>query len=262
MSPIRTINAGFYKTDGGAAFGVYPRALWEREVPADPKHRIRMAQNLLLIDSDGKRILVDTGLGNRIGDRVRKVYDPEEYSLFTELEKLGLTRHDIDIVVFTHLHFDHVGGLISDFGSGDELTFPNALHIAQKAEWDMAYQPDELNRAAYDFPGQIALLAGKGRFLLVEGDHHLTPEVTLVRLNGHSEGFQAVRIDDGELAWYGGDLFPTRHHMRPPVNFAYDVSRRDTVAAKLRILSELASRRGRLYFSHDPETPFVTIDQP
>jgi glyoxylase-like metal-dependent hydrolase (beta-lactamase superfamily II) len=256
MSRIHPINAGFYRTEGGAAFGVLPRTLWEKDAPPDERHRIRMAQNLLLIESEGKRILVDTGLGNRCDERTRKIYSPEDYRLFEALAKLGFSRADIDFVVFTHLHFDHVGGLLSRFNERDEITFPNAMHVVQRAEWEMAVHPDLLNRAAYNYESQIAPIAESGLLKLIDGDFALTAEVTLIRFNGHSEGFQAVRVDDGaSLAWFGGDLFPTRWHLKPPICFAYDVCRRETAAAKMRILRELETRKGTLYFSHDPDTP-------
>jgi glyoxylase-like metal-dependent hydrolase (beta-lactamase superfamily II) len=260
MSHLQTINPGFYFTDGGAALGVLPRVMWEKSACPDERHRIRMAQNLLVIQSEEKHILVDTGLGNRLDDKTRHIYSPEAYRIDEELARIGLSRSEIDIVVFTHLHFDHVGGLISSIDGHDEFTFPNAQYYIQRTEWEIARNPDELNRASYFFAHQIAPLADSERLVLVDGDFALTPEVTLVRLNGHSNGFQGVRYDNGEdLAWYPGDLIPMHYHKRLSVTFSYDVNRSDTVAAKIRIMNELSGRKGLLYYSHDPDIPFERI---
>ncbi|MCD4829473.1 MAG: MBL fold metallo-hydrolase [Candidatus Cloacimonetes bacterium] len=250
---VKPLSAGSFRTDGGATMGVLPRALWQRQYDTDARHRIELELRLLLIHSEGRNILVDTGLGNRLDDKAHKIYSPSPWSLLDNLKSLGLGRDDIDTVVLTHLHHDHAGGIVSDFGDGDELTFPNAEHIIQRREWKIARNPDTVNRTAYNYDHHLKLLEERGNIRLLNGDCDLTSEVRLVLFAGHSEGFQAVRVQlDDLLLWYPADLLANAAHMHTAVASAYDVCRRDTVAAKLSILTELQKNGGWLIFNHDP----------
>ena len=181
--------------------GVMPKILWQKLIKADGNNRIELALNLLLIRSENKNILIDTGLGNKITPKIQKIYSPSKFILLESLAKLGLTRNDIDFVVLTHLHFDHAGGVTSIINNNIELTFPNAIHIIQKKEWKIAKNPDELNKASYNFEEDLKLLEDIGNYKLIDGDFQLTKDVTLELTGGHSEGTQVVRIEsENELA--------------------------------------------------------------
>jgi len=219
------LNAGSFWSDGGAALGVLPKALWHKEIFHDEQNRIEMSLNLLLINSSGKNILIDTGIGNRVSDKIRKIFKVSDFCLLRNLEKLGFTRYDIDYVVFTHLHFDHAGGIVTRFEK-DELTFPNALHVIQKKEWEIAKSPDALNKAAYNFNHHLKLLEESGKFKLISGDYQLLPGIELKFAGGHSNGSQYVKITDkNELAIYSGDIIPSIFHVKLHVTSAYDVCR-------------------------------------
>lgn len=260
---FRILKAGNYLTDAGAAFGVLPRAIWDNWVDTDDKHRIRLDLNLLLLLEEGKVILVDTGIGNRVSARTAKIHEPSAPCVFQALESAGFTRHQVDFVVMTHLHFDHAGGIISRIDDRDELSFPNAYHVIQKSEWETALNPDEVNKGAYDFDHHLSLLEKSGKFLLVEGDFPLTRSVTLKHFGGHSNGFQAVRIEnEGELGWYAGDLAPTRFNLRIPITSAYDVHRAQTCEAKATIFNELNEFKGVLLMDHDPQEALIRFPLP
>jgi len=240
--------------------GVMPKALWKKILTADEKNRVTLGFNNLLIQSEGKNILVDTGIGNRITDKIRKIYEPSDFELLENLHKFGLERTDIDIVILTHLHFDHVGGVISKFDGELELTFPNAVHIFQKKEWETAKNPDELNQGSYNFKDDLQLLKKNGKFQIVDGDHELVPGVSLELVGGHSEGMQIVRLEsESELAYYAGDIIPMEVQRHLAVNSAYDINRKQSFLTKKRILAELKERKGILFLAHDAEKQWMNF---
>ena len=238
--------------DGGAVMGVMPKALWKKLLKADEKNRVILGFNNLLIRTSEINILIDTGIGNRISDKIRKIYEPSDYKLLQNLRKLGIERTEIDYVILTHLHFDHVGGVISDFDGKLELTFPNAIHILQKKEWETAKNPDELNRGSYNFKDDLKLLEDSGKYQIIDGDLELVPGITLELVGGHSEGMQMVRLEsENSLAYYAGDIIPMDVQRHLAVNSAYDINRKQSFLTKKRILSELKERKGILFLAHD-----------
>jgi len=242
--------------------GVMPKALWKKLVNADDRNRIELALNSLLIRSDDKNILIDTGLGNMISDKVNKIYSPSKFILLDSLEKIELSRKDIDIVVLTHLHFDHAGGINLFLNDKLELTFPNALHIFQKKEWDVAKDPDELNKASYNFEKDLKLLEESGKYQLIDGDYQLTKEVTLELAGGHSEGTQVVRIESGnELAYYPGDILPMEINRHLAITTAFDLNRKETFNAKKKILKEIKEKAGIIFLEHDTKKQFIRFGE-
>lgn len=263
MNKIHKIFAGYYWSDGGAFMGVLPYALWSAKSAVDERRRQKLNLNLLLIQSEGRNILVDTGLGNRLSAKQIEIYNPSEFLLPQALGELGLTDNDITDVVMTHLHFDHAGGIVTSFGENDALTFPVARYWIQAGEWDMAKNPDELNRAAYAFEHQLSRLDSLGHIELIEGDKEIAPGVTLIKTGGHTVGSQIVQIDFAEGFYiYAGDIIPTMFHTSPAITSAYDVSRKETFAAKQLIYSRLKERNGCLLLDHDLskwEVPYTDL---
>lgn len=240
--------------------GVLPKALWQKFQTADEKNRVTLAFNLLLIQTDGKNILIDTGLGNKLTDKVKKIYEPSEFKLIENLQKLRIERTEINYVILTHLHFDHASGVVSEFDGKLELTFPNAVHIFQKKEWEMAKNPDELNKGSYNFQDDLQLLEDIGKYQIIDGDYELLPGITLELTGGHSEGMQMVRLEsEGELAYYAGDIIPLEVQRHLAVNSAFDINRKDSFQAKKRILTELQERKGILFFAHDVKKQWMRI---
>lgn len=252
MTKIFKVYAGNYWSDGGALMGVLPYAIWKDKIKTDEIRRQKMDLNLLLIVSDHRRILVDTGLGNRLSEKQREIYQPSEFALPTSLAELGFRDTDITDVIMTHLHFDHAGGIITGFGDHDALTFPNATYWIQKSEWEVAKNPDGLNKAAYQFEHQLQLLEDAGKIELIEGEAEIFPEISCVKGGGHTIGSQYVQIDSPEGFYiYAGDIIPTRFHSSPAITSAYDVCRQDTFKAKKQIYERLKAKNGTLLLDHD-----------
>jgi len=258
---VHKILAGRYWTDAGAFMGVMPRTIWSKNQQTDSRYRFLMSLNLLLIRTPERNILVDTGIGNRLSDRIKQIYSPEEFLLPVSLSELGLKDVDITDVIMTHLHFDHAGGIVTGFGNHDALTFHQATYWIQRLEWQMAKEPDELNRAAYNFEHQLALLEHRGKIKLIDGDTEIAAGVRVVLTGGHSIGSQIIEVDaDDGLYIYAGDIIPTKQHIHLAVTSAYDVSRADTFKAKRYIYDKLQSHSGFLLLDHDNDHWALHID--
>ncbi len=234
--------------------GVMPRALWEKTIEIDRLHRQRIRINLLLIKHNERLILIDSGIGNKLPDKLKKIYNYSDFILPESLESEGYIPEDITDVILTHLHFDHAGGLISIDNEEKRLTFPNAVHWIQKDEWNIAKNPDALNKAAYNYERDLSLLEDEGTINLVNGDLELYKGIEVKKVGGHTEGFQIIEIETAtHRAIYAGDIIPTQHHIDLPVISAYDISRKDSYKAKEYILNSNST----VYFSHDPEIWFI-----
>ena len=254
MNRIIPILAGYYWSDCGAFMGVLPYPLWHKKTFVDQRQRRKLNLNLLLIQSGKRNILIDTGLGNHLTDKQKDIYQPSEFLLPYSLAKWELKDTDITDVIMTHLHFDHAGGIITDFGPNNALTFPNAHYWIQKSEWEMAKNPDELNHSAYQFEQQLALLEKRGNITLLEGNAEIEKGILLFLVGGHTVGSQTVAIDFGTTYYlYAGDIIPTLFHTSMAVTSAYDVNRMQTAAAKKMIYSQLQEHNGTLILCHDTE---------
>jgi glyoxylase-like metal-dependent hydrolase (beta-lactamase superfamily II) len=259
---LSLVSAGHYWTDAGAFFGVLPWYIWHDKVETDDRQRLRMNLNLLLIQTEGRNILVDTGVGNRLNKRRREIYNPSEFELPASLAALGLSTQDITDVIMTHLHFDHAGGAVSEIGGEDVLTFPEAVWHIQKTEWDMAKNPDKLNKAAYQFEHQLSLLDRIGRLRFYESEAMIAPEVRIIPVGGHTVGMQIVECShDGRPYIYAGDIIPTRFHLPLAITSSYDVCREASYQAKQMIYDKLTRGNGFLLLDHDTASWQLPIEE-
>ncbi len=252
MLNLKIIKAGHFYSDAGASLGNLPRSIWGRFLTVDDKHRMKLDLNLLLIELDERLILVDTGLGNKLTEKERKIFLPSLKSFEEILVEFDYSPESITDVIMTHLHHDHAGGIVSLDDRGKEyLTFPRATYHIQKKEWDIAKNPDILNKAAYDYERNLKLLADKGQLNLVDGDLELYPGLRLELVGGHTEGMQIIIINRDEQKYvYAGDIIPSETYLKLPITSAYDVCRRDTVKAKVRILKIMEEEGLKLIFDH------------
>jgi len=234
-------------------FGVVPKPLWERVAPPDEKNRVAMQTNCLLIRAHGKTILVDTGYGGKAPARVREQYAllPGE-PLLASLGAAGLDRGDIDIVVLTHLHFDHAGGGTRfDERGGVEPTFPNARYVVQRAEWEDAAADRPELVGAY-FHKDFLPLEERGQLELVDGNVEIVPGVHTLLIGGHTRGMQLLSVEiGGKSLLYLADLCPTSRHLPVFWTMAYDQFLLDVRRVKASVLQWAVDEKVVCVFEHD-----------
>lgn len=249
------ICAGHVRLDGGAMFGVIPRTLWEKKVAPDARNRITLAMNCLLIHAGGKRILVETGAGDKWNPKLRDIYAIEQSRLVDGLRKYDLRPEDIDVVVNTHLHFDHCGG--NTFVDKDKVLplFPNARYVVQRGEFDHAKSPNERDRASY-FDENYVPLESAGMLSLVEADHAIVPGVDLIVVPGHTAHMQCVKLSGGgKTAFFFADLIPTTAHLPLPWIMGYDLYPMTTLENKKRWVPQVIREGWLALFGHDANVP-------
>jgi glyoxylase-like metal-dependent hydrolase (beta-lactamase superfamily II) len=244
---------GFIRLDGGAMFGVVPKVLWEPKAPADELNRIRLAMRPLVVR--GRRtMIIDAGIGDKENARFAEIYGfDRQRHLEHTLAEAGLAAADIDIVLATHLHFDHSGGFtVRDAQGRLRPRFPRAQYIARRGEWEDATHPNERNRASY-LSDNFVPLAGAGVLQLVDDDQTIMPGVRVRRTGGHTMHHQMVLIESGgQAAAFVADLIPTAVHLPDPWIMGFDLYPLETLASKKAFIREAIERKMLIFFEHDP----------
>jgi glyoxylase-like metal-dependent hydrolase (beta-lactamase superfamily II) len=245
---------GIWRNDGGCMFGVVPRELWQREHPADEKNRILLNLVCPLIVKGSGAILVDTGIGNRLSEAERKIFDRGDGWLIEGLARAGMEPGDITHLLLSHLHFDHCGGVVRRQASGDLASaFPRARIFVQKGEFEVAKNStNERLRAAYRHVNEC--MEPVRRMLeLIDGQLELVPGVTAVVTGGHTESHQVARVHSlGQSFMHMADIVPTSSHMRGPWNQAYDLDVLRTMEQKAHYLARAVAEGWWVSFAHDP----------
>ena len=251
---VDIVSDGTFLLDGGALFGQVPRTVWELHMKPDRKNRIRMGLNCLLIQTPSKNILVDSGAGSKRTEKYRDDYGLNGNKLLKGLKKLGLTARDIDMVVLTHLHFDHGGGCTKLDRSGSAVpTFPKAQYLVQKACWEEATDPNERSQQSYH-QDDFLPLQEYGVLSLLDGDCEIATGVNVKVTHGHSSGHQIVLAEAGsERIAYLGDLIPTPYHLPLASIAAFDQSPNSTLAGKREFLDMAIDGGWLLIFGHASE---------
>ncbi|MGH9684505.1 MAG: MBL fold metallo-hydrolase [Candidatus Acidiferrales bacterium] len=246
------LNAGYVWLDGGAMFGVIPKPMWEKKSAPDARNRIRLAMNCLLIRAGGKTILVETGAGDKWSPKLRDIYAMEGPNLDRQLREHGVQNHEIDIVINTHLHFDHCGGNTRMEGDKIVPSYPHARYVVQRGEYGHAMKPTERDRASY-FEDNYAPIHEAGKFSLLEGDRAIAPGVELIRVPGHTANMQCVKLHGGgKAAFFFADLIPTTAHLAPAWIMGFDLYPVTTLENKKKWVAEVAREGWLALFGHDP----------
>ena len=260
---LYTIETGRFGLDGGAMFGIVPKTLWERRIAPDARNRIPLHMRCLLLEGDGRLILIDNGIGDKYDAKFKDIFaiDHAHSTLHGSLDAAGFSAADVTDVVLTHLHFDHGGGTTTRRGDGLALTFPNATHHVQQAHLDWACHPTMREKASF-LPDNIEPLVASGQLNRVDGAGSLFPGIDVMLVDGHTEAQQMVKIsgDEGTLVFVA-DLLPTSHHIRLPWIMAYDVRPLVTLQEKQDFLTQAVAGGWHLFFEHDPEVAVASLGQ-
>jgi glyoxylase-like metal-dependent hydrolase (beta-lactamase superfamily II) len=254
------LDAGTFGLDGGAMFGVVPKVLWEKKSPPDEKNRIRLRCNSLLVRVHKKTILIETGNGNKWDAKYRAIYNVEQGDpLIGSLARAGVSPDQVDLVVNTHLHFDHCGGNTRIINDRAVPSFPNARYLVQRGELEHAMNPTDRDRASY-FPENFESITEQQRWDLVDGDLEVLPGITVARIPGHNADIQAVLLTGGgKTVAFVADLFPTRYHVPLPWIMAYDLYPLQTLETKRQWLARIIAEQWIVVFGHDPDIASATL---
>lgn len=254
------LDGGRFGLDGGAMFGIVPKVLWEKKSPPDERNRIRMRANSLLVRAHRKNILVETGNGTKWDAKQRAIYAVQDGDpLVDSLTRAGVTPDQIDLVINTHLHFDHAGGNTRVAHDRVVPAFPRARYVVQRAELEHAMKPTERDRASY-LPENFGPMSDMGLWDLLEGDQEILPGISVALIPGHNASIQAVTISGGgkSLAFVA-DLIPTRHHIPLPWIMAYDLYPLQTLETKRHWIPRLVADGTVVVFGHDPDLAAATL---
>ncbi|HRJ13753.1 MAG TPA: MBL fold metallo-hydrolase [Saprospiraceae bacterium] len=261
---ISTLQTGFFKLDGGAMFGIIPKRLWQKLNPPDENNLCTWAMRCLLVQHEGRNILIDTGMGTKKGDKFLDFFEPHgEDSLIGSLQKHGLQPEDISDVFLTHLHFDHAGGAVKWNEDGQPVpAFPNAVYWTNRLHYEWACHPNDREKASFIHDNFLPLeAADQLRFIPVK-DHDIEwfPGFRIRFVYGHTEAMMLPIIETAEATWmYCADLIPSAGHIGLPYIMSYDVRPLATLLEKEKLLAEAADRGYRLIFEHDPRTAACTL---
>lgn len=231
------LHDGAFSIDCGALFGIVPKMIWEKLVQADEMNRCEISSNPLLVKTPEHRILIDPGLGDKYTDKMRFIYNiKKDHAIEQSLSAIGLKPEDIDIVIATHLHFDHIGAGTKANQDGKIVpTFPNAKYYFQRGEWEEALNPDERTKATY-FKENLLPLQEHGLVELIDGDVQILSNIRVEKTGGHTKHHQMVIIEsEGKTAVYPGDILPSTFHLPIPYVMALDLYPVEVMEAKRKL---------------------------
>lgn len=250
---LTQLDGGRFMLDGGAMFGIIPKPLWSKLVEVDEQNRIPLAMTCLLVETAGRRILIETGCGDKYSAKERQIWAISDHWLADSLRTAQIEPESIDTVILTHLHFDHAGGVTRRDANGDlRLTFPKARHIVQGGEWEDYKSAHFVMTATYRAEN-LEPLAASGLLELVDGDVEIAPGVAVRKFPGHTRHQQGVVLTGGGItAVQPADLLPTSAHAGIPYNMAYDLMPFENMNNKRALLGAAAAKGWLLLLGQDP----------
>lgn len=257
---LHIINAGFFKLDGGAMFGVVPKVLWSRYQEPDQNNLVNWAMRCLLIETDKKKILIDCGMGNKQDKKFFKHYYPSGPTLIDSLNEKGFKPEDITDVILTHLHFDHCGGAISKDSEGTlYTTFKNATYWSEKGHYEWAINPNAREKASF-LKENIVPLEESGQLQFVNEETNIIPEITFSLAHGHTESMLIphIRYKDTTVV-YMADLLPSPTHIPLAWVMGYDVRPLQTIVEKRVFLEEAFENNYVLFYEHDAKVECTKV---
>lgn len=258
---LTAFSDGTYPLDGGAFFGVVPKVMWSRKMESDDKNYVTAGLNSLLIRTGKETVLVETGMGNKLSERMRKFYS-QPAKLLDSLAEGGVAPDDIDIVINSHLHFDHCGWNTVRDASGKIIpTFPRAKYYAPEGEWQYARKPSERDAISY-IPENYDPLVASGQMTLLKGGEEIVPGISVETFRGHTAHMQGILVQSQrKTACYISDLMPTTAHIDLTWGMSFDLYPLDTIESKKRYYAQAIPEQWLTVFTHDPKTPWAYIEK-
>ncbi|HZZ15412.1 MAG TPA: MBL fold metallo-hydrolase [Candidatus Sulfotelmatobacter sp.] len=258
---LSVFSDGTYPLDGGAFFGVIPKVMWSRKVAVDERNYVQSGLNSLLIRTGNKHVLVETGMGNKLSERMVKFYG-QPAQLLANLAAGGVAAEDIDIVINTHLHFDHCGWNTVRGKEGKIVpTFPRAKYYAPEGEWQYARKPSERDSISY-IPENYDPLVESGQMTLLKGGEEIVPGITVQTFPGHTASMQAVIVSSGgQTACYISDLIPTTAHIDIAWGMGFDLYPLQTIDSKKQYYAKAMAEKWLTVFTHDAKVPWAHVEK-
>jgi glyoxylase-like metal-dependent hydrolase (beta-lactamase superfamily II) len=257
---LTAISDGTYVADGGAFFGIIPKVMWEKKVRADELNRIAVSCNSVLVRAGKQTILIETGIGNKLEDKRKKIFQTQE-KLLDNLRLTGVSPDEIDIVINSHLHFDHCGWNTVYKNGIAVATFPKAKYYAPEGEWKHGSLQLERDRVSYLSPNYDPLIQS-GQMQLVNGNAEIAPGISVEVWPGHTRHMWAVFLrSGGRTACYTSDLIPTTWHLDPVWAMAYDLFPLEVLENRKRYYARAIPEQWLTIFTHDPHVPWAYIEK-
>lgn len=259
---VDLVSGGRFLHDGGILYGVVPKAIWEKMTPADPQNRVPLGMHCVVARNQTHTVLIDAGHGDKLSPLDRKSHSLEPgWPLLTDLARLGIAPEDVDVVILSHLHWDHAGGATSRIDGDIKATFPKATYYVQRQEWtDATSGLLEVSGGYHDH--DYLPLASEGRLMLVDGSHEIIPGVRTIQTGGHTLGHQAVEItSNGQGIVFLGDVAPTVAHIRRMWCTSYDLDLPQSRRVKFELFGHAADRGYWVVWNHDRYNPVSRIER-
>jgi glyoxylase-like metal-dependent hydrolase (beta-lactamase superfamily II) len=255
-----SVRDGLYQFDGGAMFGVVPKMMWERKMPADDKNRINFSLNSVVVKTGKHTVLIETGLGNKLTPKMAAIFGMPA-GLMDNLKAAGISPEEIDIVINSHLHFDHCGWNTVRKDGKVVATFPNAMYYAQEVEWKHGQLQLERDAISY-ISDNYDPLVESGQMKLINGDREIVPGISVRVYRGHTESMQAIMVQsEGETACYIADLIPTTAHLELAWVMAFDLEPLISIENKKRFYAEAIPGNWLTMFTHDPKIIWAYLER-
>jgi glyoxylase-like metal-dependent hydrolase (beta-lactamase superfamily II) len=253
---LTVVPDGTYVADGGAFFGVVPKVLWQRKVKADELNRVTVSCNSVLVRTGKQNVLIETGIGNKLSEKLKNIYQTQE-KLLENLHAAGAAPEEIDVVINSHLHFDHCGWNTVYKNGLAVPTFPKATYYAPEGEWKHGSLQLERDRVSYISDNYDPLIRS-GQMQLLKGAAEIVPGISVEVYPGHTRNMMAVFIrSGGKTACYISDLIPTAWHLDVTWVMAYDLFPLETIENRKRYYSKAVPEQWLTIFTHDPEVPWI-----
>jgi len=257
---LTAVSDGLYHLDGGTFFGVVPKSLWQKKVTADEQNLMPVGLNSIVVRTGEHTALIETGVGNKLADRLIKIYG-QPAKLLDNLAAAGISPEEIDTVINTHLHFDHCGWNTMRQGGKVVPTFPRAKYYVQEGEWQYARRPSERDAISYISDNYDPLIAS-GQMQLLQGDQEIVPGISVRVFPGHTRHMQAVIVrSDGQTACYISDLIPTSWHLEVTWVMSFDLFPLETMESRKQYYAQAIPEKWLTMFTHDPNLPWAYVEK-